>query len=132
MRAAHLSSERPPLDPQAVAVTCRANIEREGLIVLAGLLTVTTLNAGGIRDSRPILSRTVTADQEEVTLGRGPTGIVSLSPSLTEMLFAIGAGKQVVAVDEHSDYPARRPEDRPQRVPSGISRRSPATNPTSS
>ncbi len=32
--------------------------------------------------------------------------IVSLSPTATEMLYAIGAGGQVVAVDEYSDYPA--------------------------
>jgi iron complex transport system substrate-binding protein len=32
--------------------------------------------------------------------------IVSLSPSATEMLFAIGAGPQVVAVDDYSNYPA--------------------------
>ena len=33
------------------------------------------------------------------------TAIVSLSPTATEMLFAIGAGDQVVAVDEMSNYP---------------------------
>jgi iron complex transport system substrate-binding protein len=35
--------------------------------------------------------------------------IVSLSPTVTEDLFAIGAGKQVVAVDQDSNYPARAP-----------------------
>jgi cobalamin transport system substrate-binding protein len=34
-----------------------------------------------------------------------PARIVSLSPTATEMLFAIGAGDQVVAVDDQSDYP---------------------------
>lgn len=38
-----------------------------------------------------------------------PTRIVSLSPTATEMLFAIGAGRQVVAVDSFSDYPSRAP-----------------------
>jgi iron complex transport system substrate-binding protein len=38
-----------------------------------------------------------------------PKRIVSLSPSATETLFAIGAGRQVVAVDELSDYPRRAP-----------------------
>lgn len=32
--------------------------------------------------------------------------IVSLSPTATEMLYAIGAGDQVVAVDQYSNYPA--------------------------
>ena len=40
---------------------------------------------------------------------RAPQRIVSLSPSATETLFAIGAGKQVVAVDDQSDYPKRAP-----------------------
>ncbi|MEO8266912.1 MAG: ABC transporter substrate-binding protein [Ilumatobacteraceae bacterium] len=34
-----------------------------------------------------------------------PSGIVSLSPTATEMLFAIGAGAQVAAVDDQSNYP---------------------------
>jgi iron complex transport system substrate-binding protein len=34
-----------------------------------------------------------------------PTAIVSLSPTATEMLYAIGAGSQVKAVDLNSDYP---------------------------
>jgi iron complex transport system substrate-binding protein len=38
------------------------------------------------------------------------TRIISLSPSATESLFAIGAGKQVVAVDDQSDYPKRAPK----------------------
>jgi iron complex transport system substrate-binding protein len=38
-----------------------------------------------------------------------PKRIVSLSPTATESLFAIGADKQVVAVDDQSDYPKRAP-----------------------
>ena len=34
-----------------------------------------------------------------------PIRIVSLSPSLTEILFAIGSGPRVVAVDNFSNYP---------------------------
>ena len=40
--------------------------------------------------------------------------IVSLSPTATEMLYAIGAGDQVVAVDQYSNYPAevlQKPHD---------------------
>ena len=35
--------------------------------------------------------------------------IVSLSPTATEMLFAIGAGSQVAAVDSNSNYPKEAP-----------------------
>jgi iron complex transport system substrate-binding protein len=38
-----------------------------------------------------------------------PSRIVSLSPTATEDLFAIGAGNQVVAVDDQSNYPAKAP-----------------------
>jgi iron complex transport system substrate-binding protein len=44
-----------------------------------------------------------------VTLAARPTAIVSLSPTATEMLFAIGAGGQVVAVDEFSNHPPEAP-----------------------
>lgn len=35
-----------------------------------------------------------------------PQAIISLSPTHTEILFAIGAGDQVIAVDDQSNYPA--------------------------
>src|SRR5437870_11631451 len=38
-----------------------------------------------------------------------PHRIVSLSPTSTESLFAIGAGPQVIAVDNQSDYPKSAP-----------------------
>lgn len=41
----------------------------------------------------------------EITLAGSPERIVSLAPSNTEMLFAVGAGDQVVGRDEFSDYP---------------------------
>jgi len=45
-----------------------------------------------------------------VTISAEPKHIVSLSPTATEDLFAIGAGSQVIAVDESSDYPAGVPK----------------------
>ncbi len=41
----------------------------------------------------------------EITIQGEPAKIVSLSPTATEMLWEIGAGDQVVAVDDQSDYP---------------------------
>jgi iron complex transport system substrate-binding protein len=38
-----------------------------------------------------------------------PNRIVSLSPTATETLFAIGAGRQVIAVDGESDFPPAAP-----------------------
>ncbi len=47
----------------------------------------------------------VVASNGTVTVGSTPTKIISLSPAHTEILFAIGAGDQVVAVDDQSNYP---------------------------
>jgi iron complex transport system substrate-binding protein len=52
---------------------------------------------------------TVTTAAGTVHLASQPDKIVSLSPTVTEMLYAIGAGKQVKAVDSYSDYPATAP-----------------------
>jgi iron complex transport system substrate-binding protein len=38
-------------------------------------------------------------------LERPPQRIISLSPHLTELLFAVGAGTQLIGVDSASDYP---------------------------
>ena len=38
-----------------------------------------------------------------------PKRIISLSPSATEILYAIGAGNQVIAVDDLSNYPSKVP-----------------------
>lgn len=40
------------------------------------------------------------------TFAAPPARIVSIAPSNTEILFAVGAGERVVAVDRFSDYPA--------------------------
>jgi iron complex transport system substrate-binding protein len=52
---------------------------------------------------------TVTGADGELTLEEQPDSIVSLSATGTEMLFAIGAGDQVTAVDDTSNYPPDAP-----------------------
>lgn len=41
-----------------------------------------------------------------ITLTSIPTRIISLAPSITETLFAIGAGDQIAAVTQYCNYPA--------------------------
>jgi iron complex transport system substrate-binding protein len=53
---------------------------------------------------------TVEGTNGETTVDREPVRVVSLSPTATETLYAIGAGDQVVAVDDQSDYPADAPK----------------------
>jgi iron complex transport system substrate-binding protein len=52
---------------------------------------------------------TVGSGKNAVEVESQPEQIVSLSPTATEMLFAIGAGDQVVAADQYSNYPDDAP-----------------------
>jgi len=74
------------------------------------ILAVAALAVAGASSARttafPI---TIQAANGDVVISKQPTRIVSLSPTTTEDLFAVGAGKQVVAVDEDSDYPKSAP-----------------------
>jgi iron complex transport system substrate-binding protein len=56
-----------------------------------------------------VVSLSSAAHQHTRAKHRYPHRIVSLSPTVTEDLFAIGAGKHVVAVDNQSNYPKRAP-----------------------
>jgi iron complex transport system substrate-binding protein len=52
---------------------------------------------------------TLTTANGEVTIDERPERIISLSPTATEMLFAIGADDQVIAVDDQSNFPPDAP-----------------------
>jgi len=79
--------------------------------------------AGAAGGARPTLQQAVTrpaapasfpvtivASNGKVTVAKRPSRIVSLSPTATESLFAIGASRQVVAVDDQSDFPKSAPK----------------------
>ena len=52
---------------------------------------------------------TLTTANGDVTIDERPERIISLSPTATEMLFAIGADDQVIAVDDQSNFPPEAP-----------------------
>lgn len=52
---------------------------------------------------------TVEADNGSVTIENRPGAIISLSAVATEMLFEIGAGPQMIAVDDQSNFPPDAP-----------------------
>jgi len=70
---------------------------------LAALVAALGLLAACGSDDATTAATTTTATADV------PDHIVSMSPTATEMLFAIGAGDQVVAVDSNSNYPAEAP-----------------------
>ena len=59
-----------------------------------------------ITSAFPVTLQTPTGD---LVLDDQPIRILSLSPTATEILFAIGAGDQVIAVDDQSNYPPEAP-----------------------
>jgi len=84
---------------------------RRTLILVAALAAVVALGvtrSAGARSSAafPV---TIHAANGDIVIKARPTRIVSLSPTGTEDLYAAGAGAQVIAVDDQSDYPKRAP-----------------------
>ena len=107
---------RTPLRITAVLGTAAA-----GFAVLAGCGSSASSSVAAATSSAPATSAsaassaasfpvTVTAANGAVTIKSAPARIVSLSPTLTEDLYAVGAGPQVVAVDADSNYPAGVPK----------------------
>ncbi|MET8265363.1 ABC transporter substrate-binding protein [Micromonospora arida] len=84
--------------------------------LFAATLAVTALALGACAekaDDQPSAGTAAAAYPVTVgalTLDKRPEKIVVLSPTATEMLFAIGAGPQVTAVDDQSNYPADVPK----------------------
>jgi iron complex transport system substrate-binding protein len=74
-------------------------------LLIVGIVGVLSAPASG---AAPATSPLVIPDDtgHTVTLPATPTRIVSLAPGATEMLFAAGAGKQVIATVEYADEPA--------------------------
>ncbi|HEY5165864.1 MAG TPA: ABC transporter substrate-binding protein [Acidimicrobiia bacterium] len=70
----------------------------------AAVAVLITLVVSGVATTTPASAISPTAAG-----ATRPKRIVSLSPTATEMLFAIGAGHQVVAVDDQSNYPKAAP-----------------------
>jgi iron complex transport system substrate-binding protein len=82
-------------------------------LVLAAAFAVVVSGAAGAPGAPAAPAQfpvTITTPTGKVTVSKRPTRIVSLSPTATESLFAIGAGPQVVAVDDQSDYPKNAPK----------------------
>jgi len=80
---------------------------RRSLIVVFAALALAGAASSHTTAAFPV---TIHAANGDVVISKRPVRIVSLSPSATEDLFAAGAGKQVVAVDEDSDYPKQAPK----------------------
>ena len=77
------------------------------LLVTALLLApLAPSNAANTATKYPLV---ISSGGYSTTIAKKPTRIISLSPSATESLFEIGAGKQVLAVDSLSNFPKTAP-----------------------
>jgi iron complex transport system substrate-binding protein len=79
-------------------------------LALAAALAIFVSGAAGRIAAPAQFPVTIVTPTGKVTVPKRPTRVVSLSPSATESLFAIGAGPQVIAVDDQSDYPKNAPK----------------------
>jgi iron complex transport system substrate-binding protein len=82
------------------------------LAAALGAAVVLALSPGLAADAAPAprpFPVVLTTPIGKLTIRKQPKRIVSLSPTATESLFAIGAGRQVIAVDDQSTYPQRAP-----------------------
>jgi iron complex transport system substrate-binding protein len=81
---------------------------RRSLVLLA--IVAAALSAVGFAfATQPAFPVTVHAANGDILIKKRPVRVISLSPSATEDLFAVGAGAQVIAVDDQSDYPKQAP-----------------------
>ena len=79
------------------------------VLVVAALAVASVVGGPGAGLAATPFPVTITTPAGKVTVAKAPSRIVSLSATATETLFAIGAGAQVVAVDEQSDFPKAAP-----------------------
>jgi iron complex transport system substrate-binding protein len=101
MHAPWTSSRRSPRQKGRIGALLVIAIALVTPAVITGTSTAATSHA-----SFPVTFESATGP---VTLKAAPARIVSLSPTATQILFAIGAGKQVVAADDDSTLPANAP-----------------------
>lgn len=87
----------------AIAVACAACGSSPGGPGASGS------NAPGATGHSAGFPVTISTAGGKLHLTTRPDAIISLSPTGTEMLYAIGAGRQVRAVDSQSDFPASAP-----------------------
>lgn len=112
---------------QALRIFCLSRSERSLLVsalcLMAALLTLSSSADGcigdacgemkrrGILTGMPFMAHVSTRSfvddaGHRIYLAKPPARVVSLAPSITEMLFAIGLDEQIVGVTEFCDFPA--------------------------
>src|ERR1051326_4680491 len=98
-----------PEAPEEVPYVLRSLIR---ILALLALLGATPAHA---QETSPDFPLSITDDSgATTTFAAPPQRIVSLSPGLTEITFALGHGGDLVAVDSYSDYPPEARDIQPR------------------
>lgn len=75
------------------------------ILLLAGILASCGMSSTTEKAQTPNFHKVVDAEGNKIQLKQKPKKIVSLIPSNTEILFALGLGKEVKGVTAYDDYP---------------------------
>ncbi|MBC1921017.1 ABC transporter substrate-binding protein [Listeria grayi] len=75
------------------------------ILLLAGILASCGMSSTTEKAQTPSFHKVVDAEGNKIQLKQKPKKIVSLIPSNTEILFALGLGKEVKGVTAYDDYP---------------------------
>jgi len=91
-------------------ITC-PDVRRESIAFIILLILLTSLSGCSEERGSPEGSLVIKdALNRKVVIEGAPERIVSLAPSVTEILFAVGAGDRVVGVTKYCDYPEEAKE----------------------
>jgi iron complex transport system substrate-binding protein len=78
------------------------------LLVLAFLLSFAACKSSQTSEEKTLSTREVIDDAgRQIRVPQKPTRVVSLSPHLTEIVFAVGGEGELVGVTSYCDYPAK-------------------------
>ena len=98
-------SRRPRLGRRAAALGALALIAAACGDDNSSPTTATSDAPAAETTDAPTIAATTAAPSADDSSADGPQRVVSLSPTHTEIMFAIGAGDRLVAVDQFSNYP---------------------------
>lgn len=107
MLAFVVASCSPAAAPTAAPIVMPTAAPTIGLTVAPTTAPTLALTATAAHATATSSSMTITdASGQKVAINGIPERIISVAPSDTEILFALGLGSKVLAVDDFSDYPA--------------------------
>lgn len=81
---------------------------KKNIIFLLIMVLILSLAVGCSLGNQEVLQDKTITDSlgREVNIDKTPEKIISISPAITEMLFALGLNEEIIGVSDYCDYPA--------------------------